>query len=373
VESANRLLAVAWPLLREAVAQQVEQQVQPQLQALARQYGLGCVASLVLARFDLGGAPPQLSGLKAYRAREDEVIVEVVGNWASGLDVQLAAGLQLPGLQQLRRAAVQLAAQLAARLRGDAGQQDGGARADADADAGSGGSPTTITFTLDMRAAAPASQQPAADDGSATAADAADAQQQGPAAADAAGSLQLPLRLANLQLRAHVRLVVRPLLQIFPYAGSLSATLLAPPQLDFDLQIGGSGVDLLALPLARSLAQRALRVRAGRRAGCAGLATHSPAHAARLHRPWPPVPREPTTSHQHITAGRRSWRRGWRSTRGSCGWSCCPAAAWRPGRRACCTCGCCACTTCTAAATSAAPRRTWCCRWGGAAQPPPQR
>jgi Ca2+-dependent lipid-binding protein len=238
VESLNRLLAQAWPLVCEAVQPQVRLQLQPQLDDLVRQYGMGVVASLSLHTLDLGAAPPQLSGLKAYRKSkgDEEVALEAVAKWASQLDVQAAAGLKLPSARQLRSAA----RALAARLWG--GQQQGGGGGGG----GGGGSHYTVAVTLDMRQSAEecghAAPPPAAPG----------------AGGGAASLLHLPLRLANLQLRAHVRITLRPLLEAFPYAGSLSVTLLAPPQADFDLPM--AGVDLMSLPLLGGLARRAVRV-----------------------------------------------------------------------------------------------------------------
>jgi hypothetical protein len=259
-KAVNNVLAQAWPVVKEAVRQQVLPQMQPVIDDLTEQYGLGIVRSLVLAHFDLGHTPPQLSGIKAYKSKQDEVILEAVVNWASDLDITLEAALQPPAsLAELYRRARDLLTELCSG--GGSGGSGGSGSSEGEA-----GDNNTITITLDLSAAATSdtgttpsgsASQPAAAAGAQPVA-ASPVSTSSPGDAHSSGGLRLPLQLAKLQLRAHARITARPLLELFPYAGSVSATLLAPPEVDFDLPWGG--VDLMSLPLVKLSTQRIIKV-----------------------------------------------------------------------------------------------------------------
>jgi hypothetical protein len=47
----------------------------------------------------------------------------------------------------------------------------------------------------------------------------------------------VPITARNLQVSAHARITARPLLEEFPYAGSLSVSLMSPPHVDFELPL----------------------------------------------------------------------------------------------------------------------------------------
>jgi Ca2+-dependent lipid-binding protein len=75
-------------------------------------------------------------------------------------------------------------------------------------------------------------------------------------------TLNLPLTLRNLQVFAHTRVTLTPLLSEYPFAGSARFTLLSPPHVDFDLPVTllGRTLDVMAFPLVPSLVSLGVKI-----------------------------------------------------------------------------------------------------------------
>ena len=54
-------------------------------------------------------------------------------------------------------------------------------------------------------------------------------------------TFSLPLNLSNLQVKAHPRIIAKPLLSDYPFAGALSMSLMDTPHVDFDLPVNIMG------------------------------------------------------------------------------------------------------------------------------------
>lgn len=156
-------------------------------------------------------------------------------------------------------------------------------------------------------------------------------------ASDATATLSARLRLPLLrralrvgvtvrrpQVSAHARVAARPLLEEWPYAGSVSVTLMAPPHVDFELPIrlpaflappgagGGKGAPALEClragcdPAVARWGCASARLRRpavhrphpqARLRGIAKRAPFQPPHKALLPRPPPhPIPKPPQTA-----------------------------------------------------------------------------
>jgi Ca2+-dependent lipid-binding protein len=51
----------------------------------------------------------------------------------------------------------------------------------------------------------------------------------------------LPLSISHLQVKAHPRIIAKPLLSDYPFAGALSMSLMTTPHVDFDLPVNVMG------------------------------------------------------------------------------------------------------------------------------------
>jgi Ca2+-dependent lipid-binding protein len=73
-------------------------------------------------------------------------------------------------------------------------------------------------------------------------------------------TFKVPLTIQKLQIHVIARITGTPMMAHYPYLGSVGVTLLEAPHVDFELPVGG--VDVMALPMLRTVVRAATRLAA---------------------------------------------------------------------------------------------------------------
>uniref|UniRef100_A0A1D1ZVZ1 Extended synaptotagmin-3 n=1 Tax=Auxenochlorella protothecoides TaxID=3075 RepID=A0A1D1ZVZ1_AUXPR len=76
------------------------------------------------------------------------------------------------------------------------------------------------------------------------------------------GLIEVPVEIANVQIKALARITIKPLVETLPCFGGITLSLMEAPHVDLDVHLAGSA-DLLALPLVPEAVKLAIKIFAG--------------------------------------------------------------------------------------------------------------